>query len=284
MSRLNISHFAGEPLLNIASYARRGAARRDHLSPAEVAQIARTVQRAPEVMVKVLPRGSKDAASVRKHLDYIDRHGGLELETEDGETISSRHAGRQLIADWDLDLDEERGPLELSPASERRAPKLVHKLILSMPPGTPPDRLLKAARGFLREEFALKHRYAFVLHADEPHPHVHAVINAISEHAERLYVKKATLRHWRSEFARHLRAQGVDANATERAVRGQIQTRKVDGIFRAERRGESKHTRDRVEAVAIDLQTGNFQPGRGKSTRQLHNFAILEAAEPVIAA
>jgi len=172
-------------------------------------------------------------------------------------------------------LDEDRGPLDLSPAA-RKGPKLVHKLILSMPPGTPPDRLVKAARGFLREEFALKHRYAFALHTDEPHPHVHAVIKAISEQGERLHIKKATLRQWRSEFARHLRAQGVAANATERAVRGQTKSRKLDGIYRAERRGTSRRTRENVQAVAAELTSGRLSPGSGKSTLVRSRQQIVE--------
>ncbi|HEX4050683.1 MAG TPA: relaxase/mobilization nuclease domain-containing protein [Steroidobacteraceae bacterium] len=265
MSRLNVSLFEHRALFDIASYARRGPGRRDHLSPEEIAQIGRTVRRAPEVMVKVLPRGSSETAAVRKHLDYISRDGALELETDEGETVS-RQAGQRVIDDWDLALDEERGGLQLSADSQRKTPRLVHKLILSMPAGTPPEKLLRAARGFLREEFALKHRYAFVLHTDEPHPHVHAVIKAVSDQGERLYVKKATLRHWRSEFARHLRAQGVEANATERAVRGQIKSPKIDGIYRAERRGDSKYTQARVQAVGAELRQGCLSPDLGKAT------------------
>ena len=40
------------------SFARRGPSRRDHLTPAQIAQIERTVGRTPEVMVKVLPKGT----------------------------------------------------------------------------------------------------------------------------------------------------------------------------------------------------------------------------------
>src|SRR2546430_5844694 len=43
-----------KPLLDIASYARRGPGRRDHLSQDEIELISRTVRRTPEVMVKVL--------------------------------------------------------------------------------------------------------------------------------------------------------------------------------------------------------------------------------------
>jgi type IV secretory pathway VirD2 relaxase len=111
--------------------------------------------------------------------------------------------------------------------------------MLSMPPGTPAKGVLEAARNFAREEFALKHRYALVLHTDEPHPHVHLVVKAVSEQGVRLNIKKATLRAWRHEFARHLRQQGIAANATERAVRGETRVHKADGVYRAMLRGDS---------------------------------------------
>jgi hypothetical protein len=54
----NLVDTGGRPLLDIASYARRGPGRRDQLSPAEIELIQRTVNRTPEVMVKVLSRGA----------------------------------------------------------------------------------------------------------------------------------------------------------------------------------------------------------------------------------
>jgi hypothetical protein len=57
-----------------------------------------------------------------------------------------------------------------------------------------------------------------VLHTDEPHPHVHMVVKAMSEQGGRLNIRKATLREWRRGFARHLRTPGIAANATERGV------------------------------------------------------------------
>jgi type IV secretory pathway VirD2 relaxase len=70
------------------------------------------------------------------------------------------------------------------------------------------------------------------LHIDEPHPHVHVVVKAVSEESVRLNIRKATLRHWRQAFARHLRAQGIAANATRRAERGKTRTSKLKGIYR----------------------------------------------------
>jgi hypothetical protein len=129
--------------------------------------------------------------------------------------------------------------------------------MFSMPPGTPAKGVLAAARNFLREEFALKHRYAFVLHTDEPHPHVHAVVKAVSEQGNRLNVRKATLRDWRREFARHLREQGIEANATERAVRGENRVNKIDAIYRAQRRGASTHIGYRMAKLETESGEGN---------------------------
>jgi hypothetical protein len=255
----------GQPLLDIASYARRGLWRRDRLTPAEIAHISRTVRRAPEAVVKVLSRDSNKFASVGKHLNYIGRYGELGLETDDGNQIKGEDLGKELMEDWDLDLDEHRRQSDLASVGGRAPPKLAHKLLFSMPPGTPSQGVLAAARNFLREEFALKHRYVFVLHTDEPHPHVHAVVKAVSEQGVRLNIRKATLREWRREFAKHLREQGIEANATERAVRGETRINKIDGVFRAARRGASTHMRTRVELAAAELAKGAPSSEAGKS-------------------
>jgi Relaxase/Mobilisation nuclease domain len=259
MPNLTLSALHGQPLLDVASYARRGLGRRDRLTPAELALIGRTVRRTPEVMVKVLSKDSNSLRSVARHLNYIGRYGDLDLETDGGDHVQGRGAGQTLLADWDLDLDADRRDAELSPA-QGRALKLAHKIMLSMPAGTSPKGVLAAARNFAREEFALRHRYALVLHTDEPHPHVHLVVKAVSEQGVRLNISKATLRGWRREFARHLREQGIAANATDRAARGQSRGRKLDGIYRADRRGQSEHMRLRRAAVAHELRSGGVRP------------------------
>jgi hypothetical protein len=247
----------GELLFDLVSHG-RGGPREDgrHFTPAQIEQIRRTVQRAPEAVVKVLPRDSNDLKAVGKHLDYIGRYGKLELETDDGERVRGR-AGRALLDDWDLDIDDVRRQATLAATKGRKPPKLVHKLMFSMPAGTPQDKVLGAVRNLAREEFWGQHRYALTLHTDEPHPHVHLVLKAVSEQGVRLNIKKATLRHWRWEFARNLRLLGVEANATERAVRGETAKAKKDGIYRAMLRGDSTHHRAMAEAVAAELLKGN---------------------------
>jgi len=259
--------FDAQPLLDISSYARRGPGRRDHLSPAEIERVARTVRRTPEVMIKVLSRGGQDLKAVRRHLDYLrDREEGeLAIETDDGERLTGPGVARNLTEDWNLDLQEHRQRSDLD-GRGRHSTKLIHKLMFSMPAGTPPQKVLEAVKNFAREEFALKHRYAMVLHTDEPHPHVHVVVRAVSEQGERLHIRKATLRGWRQEFARQLRALGVPANATERAVRGEYRSPKLDGIYRAEQHGDSWRTRAQVEEVGRELLRGKVNAEHGKET------------------
>jgi hypothetical protein len=255
---------SGRPLLDLVSHGRGGPKSSNSLSVEQIAAIDRTVRRVPEVMVKVLPKDGNTLRNVGRHLDYIGRYGRLELETDDGERVQGKHAGQQLLEDWDLDLDEHRKQVGMASVSGR-APKLAHKIMLSMPLGTPAKGVLGAARNFAREQFALKHRYALVLHTDEPHPHAHLVVKAMSEQGVRLNIGPATLREWRREFARHLRDQGIAANATERAVRGETRTHKPDGIYRASKRGQSTHTRARTEAVAAELLKNDLRVEPGKS-------------------
>lgn len=169
--------FQNRPLLDIVSHGRAGPKGTVRLSASQIAAIDRTIRGMPEVMVKVLPKDGNSLRSVSRHFSYIGRDGNLELETDTGELVQGKDAGQRLLEDWDLDLDEHRKQMALAPVSGR-SPKLVHKIVLSMPPGTSPKGVLKATRDFAREEFALKHRYVLVLHTDEPHPHVHLVVKA----------------------------------------------------------------------------------------------------------
>ena len=257
---------SSEPLFDLASYARHGPGRRDRLSPGEIAQITRTVRRAPEVIVKVLSRGCQDLKAVGRHIDYLRyrQDGELEVEMDDGQQLSGERVTKELLEDWDLEIEAHRNRSDLG-VRGGGSQKLVHKLLFSMPAGTPPEKVLAAVKNLAREEFALKHRYSMVLHTDEPHPHVHVVLKAVSEQGVRLHIRKQTLRQWRQEFAKHLRTLGVEANATERAARGESRQSKKDGIYRATQRGESTHVRERTEMVARELASGGVRAESGKT-------------------
>ena len=233
------------------------------------------MSRASEVVVKV-SGGARSTAGAVAHLRYIDRNGKLEIETDEGERLKGKGVEQGITADWDLDSmrAQVRGPYRGK--AGRKPAKLVYNVILSMPKGTSPEKLLLASQDFAREEFALKHRYVLVLHTDQQHPHVHLVVKAMSEEGKRLNIRKATLREWRGLFAQHLRAHGVAANATERAVRGQIWSGLKDRIHRASLRGDSRYLRERVERIAQEVRRGGLKPNPGKAK-------LLETRRDVIA-
>ena len=164
------------PLLDVVSYGRSGPGHQP-LSKAEVAHISRTARRVPEVVIKV-SGGGRTLRGVQEHLDYIGREGKGQVETDDGRLLEEKGFEKELVKDWDLDLQVHRRYPQRASAAGRRPPKLVHNLVFSMPRGTPSDKLLAAARRFAVEKFALQHRYAMALHTDQGHPHVHMVLKA----------------------------------------------------------------------------------------------------------
>lgn len=245
-----------EPFLDLYSGARKGPPGSLRLSGAQIEQIRRTVHRAPEVMVKVTG-GGRGIGAVAAHLSYISQHGELEIESDEGERVT-KEGQKALLKGWHLELTAGQYRDAQKAGKPARAVKLVHNIVLSMPAPTPADKVLAAARVFARERFGAQHRYALTLHTHQQHPHVHLVVKAEREDGRgRLHIDKAMLREWREDFARMMRDQGIAANATPRAVRGQGKKAVRDGAYRTRRRGRSQALRAQVVSIARELsQTG----------------------------
>ena len=200
---------------------------------------------AKEVLVKI-SGGGRDADGVQAHFEYIDRHGKLAIETDHGEVLQGKTAATELINDWALDYGLVPGAPhsrnKIDAEGKRLPPRQAFNIVLSMPAGTPPHKVLEAVKKFAREEFAHQHRYAMALHAEEKgkhgaHPHVHLVVKAEHEYeGTRLNPRKADLRRWREQFAENLVELGVAATATRREDRGFVKTHKKTAIFRAAQR------------------------------------------------
>jgi hypothetical protein len=177
-------------------------------------RIAATVQRrAPQVMVKVTG-GGRNMKAIVAHLRYISKNGRLEMEDELGQ-VERGKAGMHAIAD-DWRLGGTRIPDDGAPGQGRRE---AFNIILSMPRGTDPLTVLRAAREFVQAELA-DHKVAMVLHDHQANPHVHLSVRAESRHGKRLNPRKADLHRWRETFAEKLRGWGVEAEATRQATRG----------------------------------------------------------------
>jgi hypothetical protein len=179
-------------------------------------QIARTLRRTPEVMVKITNKAAsaQGMAAVRRHLRYISRNGRVELEDQNGDRIVGVEALRDLTQAWQL------GGWGIPESSTRRE---VFNVLLSMPPGTDRRAVRDAARDFAAQEFGDGRAYVFAAHDDEAHPHVHLSVQVRGPDGRRLNPRRKDLQRWRERFAERLREHGVGANATPRCVRGATQ-------------------------------------------------------------
>jgi hypothetical protein len=240
------------PLFDIVSYGKVGPSGSRGFTATEIQSITRTVRRAPEVMVKVTG-GDKNAGAAAAHFSYISRGGDLEIETDLGERITDREEQKALLNSWQLELSAGQYRKSQAGKPPARRLKLTHHIVLSMPAPTPPQKVRVAAREFAREKFGATHRYAMVLHTDQQHPHVHLVVKTESEHGKRLHIDKLMLRDWRESFARRMREQGIQANASSRRARGHSKAKRNDGLLRAQRRRASYVLRERVTDIAREV-------------------------------
>lgn len=265
--------------LTIESRGRRG---RDEGSPWSVSQwvghMSASAGGAKEVVVKI-SGGGRSIDGVQAHLEYIDRHGTLLLETDDGEQLKGKDAALSIVNEWGLSYGTTPGaphstrPLEGDRVSRREGPRQAFNIVLSMPPGTAPEKVLAAVKVFAREEFANHYRYAMALHAEDKdghgkHPHVHLVVKAEHDYGgPRLNPRKADLHRWREAFARHMTEQGVLATATRRADRGQTKRTMPTAIYRATQRPWSGRlsSTDPVTSTRQDKESRDWYTEAGDS-------------------
>lgn len=194
-------------------------------------------------MVKITGR-SRGTVHLKQHLDYITRNGKLLGETQDGTTIESRADLRALHDDW----------IAGNALTERSKPNPTAAqsvgVILSMPAGTPPDRVHEAARTWARESLP-NNDWLLVRHEDKDHPHVHLTVRAVGYDGKRLVTGPADLQRWRETFARELRRLGIEAEATPRQARGAIRRNDGPALHRLAGRATPPIIEKRRQAEAI---------------------------------
>lgn len=219
-----------DPLRHVcAPRMSRGELQRDVRRVRE--QLACTLRRTPEVLVKITNKasGAQGMGAVRRHLRYISRNGRVELEDQDGMTMLGREALHDLTDAWHL------GGWGIPEESHRRE---VFNLLLSMPPGTDRQAVRNAARAFAANEFGDGRRYVFAAHDDEAHPHVHLSVQVRGPDGRRLSPRRHDLQRWRERFAQRLREHGVEANATRRVARGETRRYPKQAVVHMTARGE----------------------------------------------
>ena len=195
-------------------------------------RIEATVRRAPQVMVKVTG-GGRGMGAIRAHFRYITKNGRLDIEDDRGAIEQGKDAVRAIERQWQF------GGAYVGEEGHRRE---AFNVMLSMPRGTDPLTVQRAAREFAKVEFA-DHRYVMVLHDHQANPHVHLSVKAESKHGKRLNPRKADLHRWRETFAERLREWGIDAEATRQASRGEYRNRDELWRIKAREQGGLKNER-----------------------------------------
>ena len=217
---------------------------------------ATVVRRAPQVMVKVTG-GGRGMKAIAAHFRYISKNGRLDIEDERGETMRGKDTLPELADDWRF------GGTLIEDVGDRRE---AFNIMLSMPRGTDPLTVQRAAREFAQIELA-DHKYVMVLHDHQANPHVHISVRAESKHGKRLNPRKADLHRWRETFAEKLRGHGVEAEATRQATRGRDRNYETlwrvkardDGRLRTSRaatKSSPQARSTRTEAVEAWIQVG----------------------------
>lgn len=174
-------------------------------------------------------------AAIAAHFRYISKNGRLDIEDERGVVDNGKDALHDLVERWRY------GGSLIEDVSPRRE---AFNIMLSMPQGTDPQIVLKAAREFAKAELK-DHSYAMVLHEHQANPHVHLAVRAESRYGVRLNPRKADLHRWRETFAERLRGWGIDAEATRQATRGA--SRRADSLWRLKAKADGRLIRhDRV--------------------------------------
>lgn len=191
---------------------------------------ATVVRRVPQVMVKVTG-GGRSMAAIAAHFRYISKNGRLEIEDQRGETMQGKDSLHHLAEEWRM--GGARIPDEAEAGQRREA----FNIMLSMPRGTDPLIVQRAAREFARAELA-DHKYVMVLHDHQANPHVHISVRAVSRQGKRLNPRKNDLHRWRETFAEKLQGYGVEAEATRQATRGQH--RRSDALWRLKAREDGR--------------------------------------------
>ena len=174
---------------------------------------ATVVRRAPQVMVKV-NGGGRSMAAIAAHFRYITKNGRLEIEDQRGETMQGKDSLHHLAVEWRM------GGARIPEDAESGQRREAFNIMLSMPRGTDPLIVQRAAREFARAELD-DHKYVMVLHDHQANPHVHISVRAVSRLGKRLNPRKNDLHRWRETFAEKLGGYGVEAEATRQATRGQ---------------------------------------------------------------
>lgn len=170
--------------------------------------------RGKEAVIKITG-SSKNLDVFKKHIEYITRDYELPLYDNDG----NKYEGKDEIKDY-IDLYNHDGAIpefENINGKERRE---VMNFVFSMKEhnSTPADKLMEAVIKSVREKYP-NNPAVFSFHGDTDNPHIHCDLRIQDINGHRIDFKHKDRYDLRRDYAKNLRDLGIEAYATSRNVK-----------------------------------------------------------------
>lgn len=180
------------------------------------------------------PSWSHGSEGMARQMREASHRGDRPLTTLNGKSIDSPEAARDMAQSWKRDLRSQN-------------PRDTAHIIISAKPGTPREAFVDAARATLAEEFA-GHKYAFALHTDRAHLHVHAIVRMDNVLGHRLDPNIRDFKRWRETMASHARERNIAMEPTSRFDQALTPAYKLGDVKALARGTPTESQRRRVEA------------------------------------
>ena len=167
--------------------------------------------RGKEAVIKI-SGNSKNLDSFKRHIEYITRDYELPLYDDEGNIYEGKDEIKEYIELYNID-----GAIPEYENTNKRERREVLNFIFSMKEHhtTPKDKLMEAVIKSVKEKYP-DNPACFSFHGDTDNPHIHCDLKIQDINGKRIDVKIADLHKLRQDYAKNLRDLGIEAYATRR--------------------------------------------------------------------
>ena len=234
--RIDIVMTAASSRREVSEAGKRRRSYRVFDTPRSLGGLERRLDDAFSQSVDLEERGfAHGVEGAARYLSRLTSGGRDEAHLSDGKMLRGHEANLATARSWKRHMRSQ----------EQRD---VAHIVLSAMPGTDKVAFVSAARATLETEFA-GHAFAFALHEDSKHVHVHAVVRLTSDMGRRLRPGIEDFKRWRETLASKARERGIAMEATSRFEGANPPSYKLKDIRRVEKGIASERVYRRVEAV-----------------------------------
>lgn len=219
-------------------------------------QRLRALTGAPQAVVKIIGYRRGDGGGAAASLRYIGREdsdrandpngpndgglGEIAMETQTGEILHSQEGRDRLLREW------------ADGFSSRRDGRDVMHLMMSFPASVSPETAGAIAREALPQMVPGRH-FAFGVHADTAHAHVHVLVRMRGPDGRQLRTDRAMLQGWREIVAERARSRDLALEASPRWARGLSEKRERGWEQAMRLRGEVPRTHREAAREVLGL-------------------------------